>query len=241
MNFITYVKEAVTPGGTPARYLVWVQIILLGQVLTSVVPSPVLYETGFGLPEWILVITGIILLVTSIPANDHRKILLAYALYLLGLLVSAVTISYGITSLSGIVFMLTWAMTLFVAERREYISFDLVTLFMVLMLVSSVVLLMFNPKMGVADNWIVLSAGGLFTTLDIYLVYIDFGSKRNFYQESRKSFSNLDLFSAKLSEILSKQDKLENLLWEVTQECVPFLQLEECVIYLYDDEDQTLK
>lgn len=241
MNFITYVKEAVTPGGTPSRYLVWVQVILLGQVLASVLPSPQLYAPGIDVAELVLLVSALIIIGTSFFKTDRQKIWAAYGLYLVGLAVSTVTISTGVTSLSGIVFMLTWAMTLFVAERREYISFDLVTLFMVLMLISSVILLMFNPKMGVADNWIVLAAGGVFTALDIYLVYIDFGAKRNYYQESRKSFSNLDIFSSLLSDILSKQEKLDVLLWEVTEECVPFLQLEECVIYLYDEEDDRLK
>lgn len=242
MNLITYVKEAVTPGGTPSRYLVWVQIVLLGQVLTSVLPSPQLYKPEPGLSKYLLIATAVILIVSGLVAkSDKGKIITAYILYIVGLLVSTITISYGITSLSGIVYMLTWAMTLFVAERREYITFDLVTLFMVLMLISSVILLMFNPKMGVTGNWIVLAAGGLFTAVNIYLVYIDFGSERNFYRESRESFSNLDILSSKLSKILSKRDQLEDLLWEVAQECVPFLQLEECVIYLYDEDREILK
>lgn len=238
---ITYVADAVRPGGTPSRYLIWVELILLCQVLASVLPSPKFYEPGMHLPEYILIGTGVLIALSNLARTDKSKILVSYGLYIVGLIVTTITISTGITSLSGIVFMLTWAMTLFVSERREYISFDLVTLFMILMLVSTVILLMYNPALGVADNWIVLTTGGVITAIDIYLVYADFGRSRNFYQESRISFRNLDLFSSKISGILSGQGELEELLWGVCEECVPFLELEECVIYLYDEESGVLK
>lgn len=241
MNLVTYARDAVRPGGTPSRYLIWVEIILLCQALASILPSPTLYEPGMNAPEYILIAIAAILIFVNFLKTDQQKILACFALYIIGLIVSTITISLGITSLSGIVFMLTWAMTLFVAERREYISFDLVTLFMVLMLASSVILLTFNPKMGVADNWIVLYVGAFITTVDIYLVYIDFGSSRNFYQESRNTVANLDIFSSKLSNILSQQGDLDDLLWEVCHECVPSLELEECVIYLFDEPSGELK
>lgn len=240
MKFVTYVRDAVSPGGTPSRYLIWVELVLIAQVLSSVLPSESFYEDGFNSTKiFCFAVIGFALL-SNLARTDKQKILAAYALYIVGLVVTTYSISFGITSLSGIVFLLTWAMTLFVAERREYISFDLVTVYMVLMLISAITLLTFNPKSGVAENWIVLYVGGFLTAVDIYLVYIDFGSSRNFYQESRKTFSNLDILSSKLSEILSRDGDLHALLWQVAQECVPFLDLEECVIYLYDEESALL-
>jgi signal transduction histidine kinase/CheY-like chemotaxis protein len=241
MKFVTYVRDAVTPGGTPSRYLVWVQIVLIAQVLSSVLPSSTFHEDGFNTSKIFSLSVIALALLSNLARTDQQKILAAFALYVVGLVVSTFTISLGITSLSGIVFLLTWAMTLFVAERREYISFDLVTVYMVLMLISALILLTFNPKSGVSENWIVLYTGGFLTAVDIYLVYIDFGSSRNFYQESRKTFSNLDILSSKLSEILSREGDLDALLWQVTEECVPFLDLEECIIYLYDEESGVLK
>lgn len=241
MKFVTYVRDAVSPGGTPSRYLVWVEIVLISQVLASVLPSGAFYQEGFGVSK--ILAGGVIALalLSNLARTDQQKILASYFLYIVGLGVTTVTISLGITSLSGIVFLLTWAMTLFVAERREYISFDLVTVFMILMLISALVLLTYNPKSGVAENWIVLYTGGFLTAVDIYLVYIDFGRGRNFYQQSRISFSNLDILSAKLSEVLSREGDLESLLWQVTEECVPFMELEECVIYLYDEKHHALR
>lgn len=240
MNFVTYVKEAISPGGTPARYLVWVSIVLLAQALASIIPSPVFQESSFNLSHATLIAAVLIAVLVNFLRGEKQKILAAYALYIVGLALCTLTISAEITSLSGIIFMLTWAMTLFVAERREYISFDLVVVFMVLMLVASVVLLLFNPTMAVSDNVAILITGGTLTAVNIYLVYIDFGHNRNFYQESRKTYTNLETLSTKMSEILSSKGELKELLWQVTQECVPLLELEECVIYLYDEQKNNL-
>lgn len=240
MRLVTYIQEAVNPGGTPRRYLVWVSFVLIAQVLASILPSPHFRAEEFNLSHGILIGGIIIPIVFNFVRTDKQRIFAAYFLYIIGLIISTVTISIGITSLSGIVFMLTWAMTLFVAERREYISFDLVVVFMVLMLISTFVLLMFNPESGVADNMIILITGAVLTAIDIYLVYADFGYERNYYQESRRTYSNLEILSSKLSDILSSDGQLESILWKVTEECVPFLDLEECVIYLYDPERNKL-
>lgn len=241
MKSVTYLKEALSPGGTPTRYLVWVCVILVVQALASIVPSPSFYETPFNLGHALLIAVFLIVIGVNLLKRDKQKILAAYVLYIVGLGLCTATISAEITSLSGIIFMLTWAMTLFVAERREYISFDLVAVFMVLMLVATIVLLMFNPTLGVSDNLPILVAGGTLTAVNIYLVYVDFGFEKNYYQESRKTYAHLEALSLKMSEILSADGELEHLLWRVTQECVPLLELEECVIYLYDEKAGCLK
>lgn len=239
-TFVTYVKDALSPGGTPSRYLLWVSIILVSQALASVLPSPLFYTRELNLTHALLAAIVLVAGILQFVRTDRQKILASYGLYIVGLALSTTTISLGITPLSGIVFMLTWAMTLFVAERREYISFDLVTLFMLLMLISTVVLLLFNPTMGASNTSIILVVGATFTAINIYLVYADFGFERNFYQASRKKYANLEQLSAVLSDILSSKGALNDLLWRVTEECVPFLELEECVIYLYDDKRDRL-
>lgn len=236
MKTVTYIQDAVRPGGTPTRYLVWVSFVLSAQAIASILPSPTFYEPALNLSHVVFGVTMILAIGVNFLKGNRYKILAAYVLYIVGLVLSTITISTGMTSLSGIVFMLSWAMTLFVAERREYISFDLVVIFMVLMLISTVILLMFNPIMGVANNVVILATGAVITAIDIYLVYTDFGYEKNFYQESRKTYSNLKILSTKMSEILSAEGKLEHLLWQVVRECVPFLGLEECVIYLFDKE-----
>lgn len=239
MKFVTYVHDALSPGGTPKRYLIWVSIILIVQALASIVPSR-LFLQSFNYSHVLLGTTILLGLGANVIHNDKHKILAAYFLYIVGLGLSTVTISTGITSLSGIIFMLTWAMTLFIAERREYISFNLVALFMVLMLISTVVLLLFEPTLHVVENVYILGTGALLTGINIYLVYSDFGLAKNYYQETRISFNNLHQLSSKLSEILSAVDEMENLLWKVSKECVPYLGLDECVFYLYDKEKNRL-
>ena len=240
MTFVTYVKEALSPGGTPTRYLLWVRVILLVQALASVLPSPYFYEETFNLSHFLLSFIVLSCILVQFYRSDQQKIMAAYVLYIVGLLLSTISISYEITPLSGIVYMLTWAMTLFIAERREYISFNLVTLFMVLMLIATVILLIHNPSMGSENSIYILSTGAIFTAINIYLIYADFGFERNFYQASRKTYTNLEELSSKLSDILTSNDDLKELLWQVTEECVPFLELEECVIYLYDEEKDRL-
>jgi len=240
MKAVTYIEEAIKPGGTPKRYLVWVSVVLGVQILASVIPSPWFLQ-DFNGAHIILGIVSLLVIGVNFVKTDRQRILAAYFLYIVGLVVSTITISAGITSLSGIIYMLTWAMTLFIAERREYISFDLVTLFMVLMLLSTVVLLLFEPTMNVSENFFILGSGAILTGINIYLVYADFGLEKNFYRESRKRVSNLQLLTSKLADILSRREPLEKLLWQVSRECVPYLELEECVIYLYDEEKNVLK
>ncbi len=234
MKLITYISDAVKPGGTPKRYLEWVCLVLLLQSLSSVLP----YErfwSSFNLAHVLFLGTVLISSICLVLKNDSYRIIAAYVIFVVGISLSAITIIAGITSLSGIIFMVTWAMTLFVAERREYISFDLVVLFMVLMLISTVVMLFFDPIHPVANNNYVLVTGAIITAVNIYLVYTDFGFEKNYYQESRKTYSNLNVLSSKLSDILSRKEKLDRILWYVARECVPFMEIEECVFYLYDE------
>ena len=240
MRAVTYIEEALKPGGTPKRYLIWVSIILIVQLLASILPSA-RFTDPWNLSHNLL-LAGIALAVIPLfLQNNRHRILAAYCLYIVGLVVSTITISTGLTSLSGIIYMLTWAMTLFIAERREYFSFDLVALFMVLMLISTVILLMFEPSLYVTENVIILGSGAVLTGINIYLVYIDLGEEKNFYQESRRKVSNLHLFTGRLANVLSAEKPVNELLWEVTRECVPYLELEECVIYLYNTEKQVLQ
>lgn len=234
MNFLSYIREAVSPGGTPKRYLIWVCIVLALQTISSVVPAADFFSGYWNLRHWILAgVVAIIAMALILPRSDEQRNRVAFALYIVGLIVSTVTISLGITALSGIIFMLTWAMTLFVAERREYISFDLVTVFMVLMLISSVVLLMYHPNFEVEGYLYVLATGAVLTAIDIYLVYIDFDGEKNFYRESRQVYTNMQELSERMSEILSAEGQLDHLLWQVSQQCIPLLDLEDCVIYLF--------
>lgn len=236
MNVITYFKEALSPGGTPKRYLIWVCFVLIAQLCSSILPSPLFYEQQVNLANALfLIVCSIVLTVLTIK-NEKNQILAAYVLYIVGLAVSTITISQGITSLSGIIFMLTWAMTLFVAERREYISFDYVTLFMVLMLFSTLIMLLYNPVFEESAKYYVLWTGAILTAVNIYLVYIDFGAERNFYKEFRSLYSNLEKLSHKMSEILSSKGELDHLLGLVSKECIPLLDLEDCVIYLYNED-----
>lgn len=237
---INYIKEALSPGGTPQRYLIWVSIILTLQTAASVVPSPLFYTAPFNLTQLLLGCIIILSISINFLKTDKQRILAAYALYIVGLGISTITISLGITSLSGIIFMVTWSMTLFIAERREYISFDLVTAFMVIMLASTVILLMYEPTFKVNQNFPVLITGAMITGINIYLVYADFGLDKNFYKESRKIYSDLEALSAKMSEILSSKGELKHLLGIVSEECIPLLGLEDCVIYLYDEKKDKL-
>ena len=241
MNLISYIKQALSPGGTESRYLIWVIIVLIAQVLASTYPSGELMTSEWNASKILTIATCSIALATLLVKKNDHKIWAAYGLYIIGLFVCTYTIVSGITELTGIVFMLTWAMTLFIAERREYISFGAVTVFMIVMLISTVVVLSEYPVQSADANWLVLYVGAIITAIDIYLVYTDFGFGKNFYKESRESFANLDHLSDELSRILSEQGNLEDLLWKVAERCVPFLKIEECVIYLYDEDIKALK
>lgn len=240
MNFVTYVKEAVTPGGTPTRYLMWVVVVLIAQVLSSVLASEQFYQNTFNLSHVVFFSTILIALGSLAIRKTEHQIIAAYVLYIVGLVLCTITISVGITPVSGIIFMLTWAMTLFVAERREYISFDAVAAFMFLMLIATIIILVFTPQVIGSNPMVVLITGGVITAIDIYIVYTDFGYEKNYYQESRRIYANLEVLSSKISEILSTGDNLEHMLWLVSQECIPLLGLEDCVFYLYDSKKNKL-
>lgn len=240
MNILKYIREAIAPGGTTKRYLLWVIIVLASQTVFSVYPSPFLFEPFPNLTHLVLlgVLSSIIICFTL--KSNKAKIYGAYCLFIVGLVVSTITISQGITSLSGIIFMLTWSMTLFVAERREYITFDLVSLFTVLMLVSTIILLIYNPSFDVENNVNILITGSVITAINIFLIYIDFDAEKNFYQEYRRIYKNLEILSRKMSEILERDEPLESILTSVSHECIPLLGLEDCVIYLFDEKKNKL-
>jgi len=241
MNIFTYIKEAVSPGGTPRRYLIWVILILLAQIFASIIPSPEFYKDGINPAKVIFSVVLFLPLIVLLFKKDTHLILAAYFLYIVGLAVTTLTISLGITSLSGIIFMLTWAMTLFIAERREYISFDYVTAFMILMLAGTVILLLHNPIFQAETNHFILWTGATLTSVNIYLVYLDFGFEKNFYKEYRTVYSNLEVLSNKMSEILSSKGELDHLLGLVSKECIPLLGIEDCVIYLYNEQTKKLR
>ncbi|MFN6945474.1 MAG: ATP-binding protein [Cytophagaceae bacterium] len=234
-----FIKDILSPGGTIKQYLIWVSAILIIQTIASTVPSVTFYQP-FNLTHVVFLTAIFISIIVHILKKDKHRVLAAYCLYVVGLIVSTITISQGITSLSGIIFMLTWSMTLFVAERREYISFDLVTLFMVLMLICTVILLMYNPTFDIAKNYYILVAGAVLTSVNIYLVYADFGAERNYYQKYRDVYYNLEILSTKMSEILSSDGELDQLLGKVSLQCIPLLGLEGCVIYFYNEAENQL-
>src|SRR5690606_10379527 len=64
--------------------------------------------------------------------------------------------------------------------------------------------------------------------------------EKNFYRESRKVYTDLQVLSERMSEILSADDHLDHLLWQVSQQCIPLLNLEDCVIYLFHPQKNLL-
>ena len=97
MKLINYIKHALSPGGTPTRYLYWVIVILVAQVLASALPSGKLLVNAWNEVNTFVLISLIISVLPLFAKNESHKIAGAYVLYIVGLAVSTYTIISGLT------------------------------------------------------------------------------------------------------------------------------------------------
>lgn len=241
MNFLQYIKEALTPGGTKKRFVIWLSFMFFVQIIFTIFPI-FLYRSDY-VPAFFL--SFLIIPFCAVIFYNEEKLKRSILLVgFSGLLFSSLTIFFNISTPSSLLYLLTWSLALHLGERREYIEFKYVLLIMVLILICLSSSLVYLPYLIKFPNWvnlINLFASLILTLVNAYLHYIDVSINKNFYKESRETLENMSRLNEEIAEIITKDLPLNNILWEISQRCIPLIGLEDCVIYLFDKEKKVLK
>jgi len=241
MSLIKYTIEALKPGGTPRRYLIWVSINLVFQALFSLGTVLLLENQSATGLHYVLFFSSIAVGVIGVAfRNEKWQIGIAYFMSIVGIITCCISVMYNLTTYASIVFLLNWWVCILIAERREYLSFSSMISSLSLIGITAVLSIYHTQTVPLGHKLIVVLGGSFATLINIYLLIIEFEKDKNYFKESRKGIKDLDVLSRRMVDILSAQEKLELVLWNICKECIPLLGLEDCVIYLYNEERNVL-
>lgn len=242
MRVYTYIQEALTPGGTVKRLKEWLASMMLVHLIFCFLPA--LIERPY--PLWmaaVLIFLGLFSIAAFFIRQPVLEKLLLYFFPLMGYILCVGSIILNISNLGQIIYVLAWSMCVLIAERREYFSYRDLLIYLGFIMVALTLPAVFAPSHqgNLLEKILVVGSGCILSGINGYLLYIDFEYDKNYYRESREMFANTGILSKELSEILTRDESLESLLWTVSQTCIPLLKLEDCVIYLYDEERNRLR
>lgn len=241
MSLIKYTIEALKPGGTPRRYLIWVTINLVFQAIFSLGPGLLFHGQTSPVLQYILFFSSIAVGLIGVAfRNEKWQIGIAYFMSMFGIITCCISVMCDLTTYASIVFLLNWWVCILIAERREYLNFLSMIVSLALIGVTAVLSIYYTQVTPLGYKLIVVLSGSFATIINIYLLIIEFEKDKNFFKESRKGIKDLDVLSRRMVDILSSQEKLEVVLWNICKECIPLLGLEDCVIYLYNEERNVL-
>lgn len=239
MGIIPYIKEALRPGGTPKRFLIWSSVCLLAQHLSALLPM--LTETSDPIMGQMFLGFGFLVFIGSLFIKIERiQLPLAYAIAIVGICLCPYWIHLKIAPTGSMIYLLSWSFIMLLAERRGYFKFNYTVVFMVFLLLLFGISLFVAGASSVIHNAYPVGFGTFMIAITVYLIYIDFDTEKNFYAESRQVENDMVELSQKMSDILTRKGELNTVLWNVCMECAPLLDMEDCVIYLYDDKKSKL-
>lgn len=223
------------------RYKLWIEISLVLQVVSALLPSILLRENA--LLEFVFggITLAIVLIATLIQTASLQRFL-AYGMALYGLVLTFTLVVLNLSSPALLVFMLAWSMAMTQAYSREIFLAKYFIIFMssVVVLFSSGLLLAPDATYTFAERAPAITSGLLIIAINIYRFNREVGTGANHYSESRKRYDDIATLSGKMSAILSSTKSLPEMLQQVSEECIPLLQLDNCTIYLYDEESDQL-
>jgi len=238
MQLIPYIKTALNPGGTPTRFLHWLSALLAFQTISSAIPA--LWKEPALLWGQVLVFCSAALIALALRVRNagwQLALIKIFHFYGMGLCMAVIFLKMGPDS--SMMWLLTWTLSLVIAERREYLSSNWVVLIMTFCMLLIGSRFVWNWT-TVGNFWPPLLTGVAGCIINAYLLKVDVSGMDNYYKEMRASLSQLEKLSTRMTEILTQSGELQYQLWRVSEECIPLLGLEDCVIYLYDEESQML-
>jgi len=238
MPLIRYISTALQPGGTPIRFLHWLSALMALQSLSSV--GPALWQDPTLVWGWVFafISASLISAVFILRKPNHRLLLIkVFHVYGMGLCMAVIFLEMGPDSC--MMWLLTWTLSLVIAERREYLSSTWVVLIMAYCMLLIGSRFVWN-SLTIGNPWPPLLTGVLGCIINTYLLKIDVAGMDNYYREMRTLLSQLDKLSERMTTILAESGDLNHQMWRVSEECIPLLGLEDCVIYLQDSQSGLL-
>lgn len=167
---------------------------------------------------------------------------LCWVLMFAGLSLHIYSANYHNINRADVITICAWAMSMLICERRGYMNFVYLMLSISLCLGSLGVSTIYNSgkAAGLTEMLVPLVVGIVVAGCNTYLLIIDFKFGEQKMKFFERHFDKIEELSQRLSRILLEEKPLQEVLWNVTKECIPLLGLDDFVIYLYDEQKNKL-
>lgn len=141
----------------------------------------------------------------------------------------------------NLIFFAPWILAVTLGERRSYYRMHYLIIFLIFAMgaLAFGVLYLPNRSFFFWEFLISFTGGAILSMLLIFLIYMEFISPGKPSEMTIKN-SKHALLEKTISRILKSENTLEKTLWQISQRCIPLLDIEDCVIYLYDKESDKL-
>lgn len=237
---LEYLKKSVNPGGTPTRlkewagFVVWVQTLSL--YLGAVIHDPLSWETV--LLSFVTVLVWIVWFIRKPMLQVGLLQLIMYT----GVLIQIIAVRTTDGEIAGTIYVMAWSMIALLAERREYTNFTsgLSILILVFATLAFSTYMADDHELGSHTSVATFISGVIISISNFYLLFVDYKGGMLKLESMRAQFERLEKISDAMSDILSRNEVIENLLWHVAKRCMPLLDLNDFVIYLYDAKKDKL-
>ena len=241
MKLLTYIRQALTPGGTKRRYFLWVSIIMLVQLFFTV---------GRNLDDWIpswntedvfFITVFTIAVITPLIRHPFWMKYGATVLNTLGVVITALISLLGLAPKSVLLYFVVWASFGYIAERREYYPSRVLPFFMILtMAFMTFDLWSMGNTGGTVGVEMVTISSILVAGINMYLLKLDYNENDNFFAETNKILEDMGELSRRMVNILSRSMEVDHLMTAISKECAELMYLEDISIYLYDSDSEQL-
>ncbi len=237
---LAYLKKSINPGGTPTRVKEWAGFILLVQVfvlyLDNIIHGPLDVQLVLLLTVFVQV-----WMFWFIKKQRHQLRMLRWLMYT-GLAIQVLAVHFTDAEIAGTLFFMVWSSIALLSERRGYFSlgFGLFIFMLIFSCLTVTVYLADDQSINSSTSIATFISGISFVLINFYLLYTDFRADKLKLDTMQHQFRKLELIASSMSNILNKKEPVEKLLWHVSRRCIPLLGLEDFVIYLYNEENESL-
>ncbi|MBI1223011.1 MAG: response regulator [Bacteroidetes bacterium] len=231
---LEYLKKSVNPGGSPTRLKEWAGFILLVQVL--VLYSSNVFEKGTSLELGLVLLVFIQVWTFWFVRRQRVQVQLLRWFIFTGLAIQVLAVYYTNAEIAGTLYFMVWSSIALLSERRGYVSLGF-GLFLFLLIFGCLTLTVYmadNRNIAGGTSIATFISAIVLVLINFYLLYVDFVADKLKLENMQRQFQRLHMISRQMSEILSSNEPLNDLLWRITQRCIPLLDLEDFVIYLHD-------
>ncbi len=241
-KLLHYTYQLFKPGGGPQRIKNWMAFMLLLQITAMIMPERKWWQY-YDIDVFLLGATFLFMLIVFLIQNKSLQIPFCVAIFIIAMcMIPAGQYLYN-SGKADTVLITGWSSVFYILERRQYISFTRFIYGMLGMMVAlaiSTYIGVLYPVKQVHNDLHLLAVGILAVGYNCYLLIIDFRHGKHRMDYFERHFDKIDELSAKLTKILMADKPINDIMWDVTRECIPTLGLEDFVIYLYHEEKDRL-